>query len=122
VGAEERIGDFGVLGGAAGYELDAADKNLGTPPHALILARSVEHSNVFLPSPEELLAGFPGQDAIENPNVRAEMVYFEGPKGGAVFSTGSITWAASLCHAGYENNVSRITSNVLRRFIDPQPL
>jgi N,N-dimethylformamidase len=122
VGAEEKIGDFGVLGGAAGYELDAADKNLGTPPHALILARSVEHTNVFLLSPEELLAGFPGQDAIENPNVRAEIVYFEGPKGGGVFSTGSITWAASLCHAGYQNNVARITGNVLKRFIDPKAL
>jgi N,N-dimethylformamidase len=122
VGAEEKIGDFGVLGGAAGYELDAADRSLGTPPHALVLARSVEHSNVFLLSPEELLAGFPGQDAIENPNVRAEIVYFESPNGGGVFSTGSITWAASLSHDGYQNNVARITGNVLRRFTDPKAL
>jgi N,N-dimethylformamidase len=122
VGANERIGDFGVLGGAAGYELDAADPELGTPPHALVLARSVEHSNVYLLTPEELLAGFPGQDAIENPKVRAELVYFETAKGGGVFSTGSITWAASLSHDGYQNNVARITGNVLRRFIDPRPL
>jgi N,N-dimethylformamidase len=122
VGTDERIGDFGVLGGAAGYELDAADPELGTPPHALVLARSVEHSNVYLLTPEELLAGFPGQDAIENSKVRAELVYFETAKGGGVFSTGSITWAASLSHDGYQNNVARITGNVLRRFIDPQPL
>ena len=46
-GRRRRIGDFGSLGGAAGLELDIADPTLGTPPHALILARSVEHSNVY---------------------------------------------------------------------------
>jgi N,N-dimethylformamidase len=122
IAPDARIGDFGVLGGAAGYELDAADPALGTPPHALVLAHSVEHSNVYLLTPEELLAGFPGQDAIENPKVRAELVYFECPAGGAVFSTGSITWTASLSHNDYDNNVARITGNVLRRFIDPAPL
>jgi N,N-dimethylformamidase len=122
IGPEEKIGDFGVLGGAAGYELDAADPELGTPPHALVLARSVEHSNVYLLTPEEMLAGFPGADAIENPKVRGELVFFETAKGGGVFSSGSITWAASLSHDGYENNVARITGNVLRRFLDPRPL
>jgi len=122
VGADEKIGDFGVLGGAAGYELDAADPELGTPPHALVLARSVGHSNVFLLTPEEMLAGFPGADAIENRKVRAELVYFETGEGGAVFSTGSITWAASLSHDRYDNNVARITGNVLSRFLDPGPL
>lgn len=122
IGTEEKIGDFGVLGGAAGYELDAADPELGTPPHALVLARSVGHSNVYLLTPEEMLAGFPGADAIENPKVRGELVFFETAKGGAVFSSGSITWAASLSHDGYQNNVARITENVLRRFLDPRPL
>jgi N,N-dimethylformamidase len=122
IAPDERIGDFGVLGGAAGYELDAADPVLGTPPHALVLAHSVEHSNVYLLTPEEMLAGFPGLDAIENDKVRAELVFFECANGGGVFSTGSITWAASLSHNGYDNNVARITGNVLRRFIDPAPL
>ena len=37
----EIIGDFGLSGGgAAGFELDRADFALGTPPNALILARS----------------------------------------------------------------------------------
>jgi N,N-dimethylformamidase len=45
------------------------------------------------------------------------MVYYECPKGGAVFSTGAITWCGSLSHAGYDNNVSRITGNVLGRFV-----
>ena len=53
--------------------------------------------------------------------MRADMVFFETPAGGAVFSTGSIAWAGSLRHDNYGNNVSRITDNVLRRFIDEKP-
>jgi len=60
-------------------------------------------------------------DGIESPLVRADMVFFETLNGGAVFSTGSIGWAASLAHDGYRNNVSRITANVLRRFVAPDP-
>jgi N,N-dimethylformamidase len=122
VGKDERIGDFGSLGGAAGFELDIADPALGTPPHALTLARSVEHSNVYALTPEELISAQPATDGIENPKVRADMVFFETPKGGAVFSTGSITWATALAHNGYDNNVARITRNVLKRFIDPAPI
>jgi N,N-dimethylformamidase len=121
-GPQERIGDFGSLGGAAGFELDIADPALGTPPHALVLAQSVEHSNVYAVTPEELISAQPGTDGIEHPKVRADMVFFETPNGGAVFSTGSITWATALAHNGYDNNVARITGNVLKRFIDPAPI
>jgi len=38
-----------------------------------------------------------------------------------VFSAGSIAWAGSLSHNRYQNNVARITENVLRRFLDPKP-
>ena len=37
--------------------------------------------------------------------VRADLVFFETPAGGAVFSTGSIAWIGSLSHNGYDNNV-----------------
>ena len=43
------------------------------------------------------------------------------PDGGAVFSSSSISWAGSLSHNGYDNNVSKITENVLKRFLDPTP-
>jgi N,N-dimethylformamidase len=33
-----------------------------------------------------------------------------------VFSTGSITFCCSLSHDNYDNNVSRMLENVLRRF------
>jgi N,N-dimethylformamidase len=123
VGADETIGDFGAVGGgAAGLELDVVDPRLGTPPHALVLASSENHSNVYLMTPEEIPSTYPGLDGIEDPRVRADMVFFETPNGGAVFSTGSIAWAGSLAHNGYDNNVARITGNVLRRFLDPAPL
>jgi N,N-dimethylformamidase len=51
-----------------------------------------------------------------NDRVRADMVYFEYPSGGAVFSTGSVSWSGCLFFNGYNNNVSRITENVLREF------
>ena len=45
----------------------------------------------------------------------AHMVYFETPGGGAVFSAGSITFpSALLC----DEPCSRITANVLRRFLE----
>ena len=56
--------------------------------------------------------------ARDDDGVRAEMVFFETPSGGAVFSVGSIQWAASLPHNSGDNNVARISSNVLRRFVD----
>jgi len=123
IGREETIGDFGLVGGgAAGLELDIVDPRLGTPPHALLLASSGRHSNVYVLTPEELMSAYPGIDGIEEAKVRADMVFFETPEGGGVFSTGSIAWAGSLFHNRYDNNVARITGNVLRRFIDPTPL
>jgi N,N-dimethylformamidase len=41
----------------------------------------------------------------------------EMPNGGAVFSVGSINWCGSLPTNDYDNNVSRVTENVLRRFM-----
>jgi N,N-dimethylformamidase len=54
--------------------------------------------------------------------VRGDIVYFPTRTGRAVFSTSSIAWCGSLSHNGYDNNVSRMTANVLRRFLDPEPL
>ncbi len=119
---DEIIGDFGLIGGgAAGLELDRADRLLGTPPNALVLASSENHTDIYLVVCEEILINYPGQGGQEDPLVRADMVFFETPAGGAVFSTSSIAWAGSLSHNGYDNNVSRITGNVLRRFLDPTP-
>jgi hypothetical protein len=51
----------------------------------------------------------------QNPgNGGADLVYMDLGKG-AVFSTGSITWVTCLFP---DKNVSRITANVLRRFLE----
>ncbi|MBX6321004.1 MAG: N,N-dimethylformamidase, partial [Rhodospirillaceae bacterium] len=122
VGADEKIGDFGLIyGGAAGSEMDCLNRRLGSPAHALVLASSEQHTNVYYAAIENETELMPGLGAPENPAVRADMVFFETPNGGAVWSTGSIAWSGSLSHNGYDNNVSRITANVVRRFIDPTP-
>ncbi|WP_352901214.1 N,N-dimethylformamidase beta subunit family domain-containing protein [Mesorhizobium sp. M1340] len=57
----------------------------------------------------------------ENENVRSDLVFFETSSGGAVFSVGSISWCMSLPINGYDNDVSRLTRNVLERFREPAP-
>lgn len=120
--AEEIIGDFGSSGGgAAGDEIDRADFRLGTPAHALIVARSEKHTRYYNVVPEETTYHHPTINGEEAKYCYADLVFYECLNGGAVFSTGSITWGASLAWNGYDNNVSRITENVLRRFADPDP-
>jgi N,N-dimethylformamidase len=117
---DDIIGDFGLIGGgAAGIELDRTDPMLGTPPSTLILARSEAHTSTYVPAVEELLINYVGQAEISP--AYAEMVFFETPSGGGVFATGSIAYAGSLSHQGYNNNVALLSRNVLRRFVDPMP-
>lgn len=118
IAPDEVIGDFGlVMNGASGDELDRADPGLGTPPHALVLASSTGHSDYYQFVVEDILMSAPGQSGTQNPNVRSDMVYFETPNDGAVFSVGSINWCGSLPFNDFDNNVSRVTENVLRRFM-----
>jgi len=119
---DEIIGDFGAWGdGAAGLEIDAYDRKLGSPPHGLVVASSENHSNAFMLVNEEILSNRQGQDGAQNPAIRADMVFFETPSGGAVFSTGSIAFVASLAHDDYRNNISRLIRNVVDRFTDATP-
>jgi N,N-dimethylformamidase len=121
IDAEELIGNFGsVGGGASGLEIDASDRELGTPHHALVVAVSEEHSDETYLAPEEILILNPTIRGSENPRVCADIVFFETANGGAVFSVGSIAWAGSLAHNDYANNVARLTHNVLTRFLADQ--
>jgi N,N-dimethylformamidase len=118
----EIIGDFGAVGGgAAGIEVDRVDHDKGSPPHTLILASSEGLSDTYYPGPEEIDNASPLMDGSQNPRLRADLAFFETPRGGAVFSTGSIAWIGSLSHNNYDNNDSRNTENVLRRFSDAKP-
>lgn len=115
----ETFGADGLLGSAAGGEIDAADIALGTPPHALVVARSEGHGRAMQPAPEDILMPHPGMAAPHNPAIRADMVFFETAGGGAVFASGSLSWAGAVAVAG--SAAERITDNALRRFLDPMP-
>jgi N,N-dimethylformamidase len=106
----EIIGDYGIFGGgAAGQEFDCVNSELGTPAHALHLARADK-----FPS---LVSMLDEQYAMNASQPFGDIVYFETVNGGAVFSAASMTWVGSLSHNNYDNDVSRITENVLRRFM-----
>jgi N,N-dimethylformamidase len=122
VGAKAKIGDFGLAGGgAAGLEVDRADLSQGTPAHALVLASSIRHTDIYLMTPEDLLDPTPEWSGTQADIIRADLTFFETAGGGAVFSTGSIAWAGSMAWNGYDNEIAAITANVLNRFCDPQP-
>jgi N,N-dimethylformamidase len=113
------LGDYGLSGGgAAGFELDRADNDLGTPDGTVILARSEDPPASFFTVPEEVLAGrrTVTGETLED-LMRAEIVWFPTEGGGEVFSVGSITFCGSLWRDGaFQGPVSRLLENVVRRF------
>ena len=76
-------------GGASGHETDK--RTASTPKNAILLGRGMNIND----------GG-------------AEIIYFETKSRGAVFSVGSITWPASIL---VDKTVSKMTSNVLKRFL-----
>ncbi|MFI5428869.1 N,N-dimethylformamidase beta subunit family domain-containing protein [Aeromicrobium sp. UC242_57] len=117
---EDPIGAYGaVMGGAAGDEVDRVDRALGTPHHAAVLATSSgRHSNFYQRVVEEIAMNLPDHGGgQQDPEVRADIVYFTTPGGGEVFSTGSIAWSGSLLHDDTRNGVSQMTENVVRAFV-----
>jgi N,N-dimethylformamidase len=58
---------------------------------------------------------------VPDPYVRSDIVFYETPAGGAVFSVGSISWFGALARDGYDNDIARLTANVLHRFADATP-
>jgi N,N-dimethylformamidase len=120
---DKPLGDFGLRGnGAAGIEIDRVEFTLGTPPGTVWLATADRLGYGGTPTPEEVRTLHRGIMGDQNAQVRADVVFFPTANGGAVFSTGSIAWVCALSHANYDNNVSRLTGNVLRRFLDETPL
>ena len=116
---DELIGDFGFSGGgAAGFELDRYDHFLRSPENTVVLASSENHNDTFVVVPEEKLTNTANAAGVSDTElIRADIVYFETPAGGAVFSTGSITFCGSLPHNSFKNNVSGLLVNVFNRFL-----
>lgn len=125
IGRDELIGEHPSLVlevGAAGSELDRADFALGTPPHTLVLASSSGHSDAYQHVVEQINTSNGARPGgVQNPLVRADMVFLEYPNGGAVWSSSAIAWCGSLSYNNYDNNVSRVTENVVRRFASDAP-
>ncbi|MDI9929667.1 hypothetical protein QM588_04540 [Rhodococcus sp. IEGM 1354] len=116
---DEVIGDMPNLiqtYGAAGYEFDRADSMLGTPGNTTILATATGFSDHAQACSEEILTSDSMQSGSVSPLVKTDMALVEYPNGGAVFSTGSITWSGCLSQNNYRNNVSAVTRNVLSAF------
>jgi len=116
---DELFGGYGFSGGgAAGFELDRLDYRLGSPLNAIVLATSEGHERKNFVVVHEERLGFDntinGQTLEQL--IRADMVYVEKPEGGALFSVGSITYCGTLPAKNYDNDVSRLTFNVLNRF------
>jgi N,N-dimethylformamidase len=131
LGHDELIGDvpsLQVRWGAAGYEFDRVEPELGSPATTLQLASSMSFNESHQSLLDDRLWFMQGRGgaSVGDPQIpgqphryaRSDLAYLEYPAGGAVFSAGAICWCACLSAYGYDNNVSRITSNVLRRFAD----
>lgn len=116
----DTVGGEGFSGrGAAGFELDRVDQRLGSPASTVVVARSENHppEAPWVLVPEEQLTHIttiPGQP--HKALIRADMAWFDVPGGGEVFSVGSITFCGALPVNGFDNDVSRILDNVVRRF------
>jgi N,N-dimethylformamidase len=111
----DTFGDYGILGGgAAGQEFDRVSAELGTPAHALHLARADQFASYVSMLDEAY--------ALNAAPPFGDVVYFETARGGGVFSAGSMAWVGSLSHNNYDNDVARITGNVLCRFLDDAPI
>ncbi|NLT06821.1 MAG: N,N-dimethylformamidase large subunit, partial [Solirubrobacterales bacterium] len=117
IGADEPIGDRGlVMGGAAGDEVDSADRERGTPPETIVLASSSGHGEVYRVVVENVLTTRDVTNGAEDDRLHADVALTPRPQGGAVFSVGSISWSGCLSADGYENPVARLSTNVLRAF------
>ena len=119
---ENKLGDFGFSGnGAAGFELDHIDSHLTSIKDITLLAQSKASKDPeenFILVPESQLTHLSNIKHLpEDEILQADMVYFEVPGGGSVFSTGSITFCGSLPWNNFKNNISKLLENIIKRSI-----
>ncbi|MGE0282007.1 MAG: N,N-dimethylformamidase beta subunit family domain-containing protein [Rhizobiaceae bacterium] len=122
--ASEVIGDQGhVLGGAVADEIDRYDQALGSPEHAFVLATSTGLGNEYQVVIEDMTLMLPDLGGEQRPDlVRADMVVFPVDGGGCVFSVGSIAYGGALAWKSCDNDLSRVTANVLKAFASADPV
>jgi N,N-dimethylformamidase len=98
-----------VLGGAAGYEIDARSLRWKTPAETRLLAVAEGFDDGYVIDSDATEDGLPVP-------VRGEMTLAQFGSGGMVFAASSVAWCGALPQAGTMNAVGRITMNLLRRF------
>ena len=108
---------------AAGLEIDRINYLLGSPPNTVCLARSFDHGKHYQVPYEDAMAYMtPAQLEHDSPLLCSDIAFLRYPNGGAVFSAGSISYCGSLSFNNYENDISRLTENVLNLLNGSQPL
>jgi hypothetical protein len=108
------LGVNGFGGGASGDEIDSFSIENGSPLNTVVLATSTGHPDEFGIFPEEV--GFPMTATLgtQTDKIRSDMIIYKTSGGGYVFSVGSINWYSSLGWDNYDNNIAKLTENVLR--------
>ncbi|ACI58226.1 conserved hypothetical protein (plasmid) [Rhizobium leguminosarum bv. trifolii WSM2304] len=112
--SNDPIGDSGaVLGGAAGYEIDAVVRSQETPTNLVRLATADGFDDSFQVRPEVWLAdGNAERETLR----RADMTIYRHAGGGQVFCTGSVAWIGALPAQGESNAVGQIMKNLAEGF------
>ncbi|OAL21449.1 hypothetical protein AYO22_07845 [Fonsecaea multimorphosa] len=111
------IGEHGLGGGASGDEIDSFDIKCGSPTIGVVIATSTGHPDAFGIVPEITMFPITKTLGTQTDEIRSDIVYYETDAGGAVFSVGSINWYCSLGWDDYNNNVAKLTENVIREFL-----
>jgi N,N-dimethylformamidase len=111
-----------VLGhGAAGVEIDRTDAAAGTPEHTVLLASADQFTDAYQTAIERATAIAPWHGGSDpRSGLRADMTITTGPNGGAVFTTGSIAYASTLCFDDNRSDTAAILANVIDRFLSDQ--
>ena len=109
-------------GGPMGEEVDRVDYVLGTPANAVVLGTSQRFGDEYIFVIEEDNTTSLWEGGADNPLVRGDVTLVHYPNGGAVFSAASMVWSGGFFYNNYENDMTRITENVLNRFISGEPL
>lgn len=113
-----------VLGqGAAGFEVDRISHFYGTPAHTIVLASTEGFTDAYQGVIEERNSLDPWSGGSDpRSGIRSDIAITLCPQDGAVFAAGSITWSSTLSANSYNSDTSRITRNVLDRFLSDAPL
>jgi len=110
-GVADTFGDSGIVqGGAAGYEVDAVNAHLGSPPDIVVLATATGFPASYVDDPGKWFeGGAPEREAHR----RADMTVWNRPGGGMVFSASSVSFLGALPGPGDDNDVGRLVRNLL---------